>query len=108
MEPTAARGALARYLGYYWQGVHRPLLLLPAASYAYARTLNQAGQAGRAKAAAWKAWLGDAYKRFPGDKDDPYVRLVMRGVPGEPLEHPDFPRLAGDLYGQVLDLEQRR
>ena len=32
----------------------------------------------------------------------------MRGVPGEPLEHPDFPRLAGDFYGQVLDLEQRR
>ena len=30
--------------------------------------------------AARGAWNGNSYRSIPGDKDDPYVQLVLRGV----------------------------
>jgi exodeoxyribonuclease V gamma subunit len=107
LAPTEARTVLSRYLHWYWQGLHRPLLLLPKASFAYAAAANKGGRADPGKA-AWSEWQGNAYRNIPGDKDDAYIQLVMRGVPGQPLEHPDFPRLAGEFYDQVLGAGGRR
>ncbi|MEA3274473.1 MAG: exodeoxyribonuclease V subunit gamma [Pseudomonadota bacterium] len=100
LAPDVARLALARYLGWYWQGVHRPLLVLPKASYAYA-VKNKGGRADPLTAAR-SAWNGNSFREIPGDKDDVYVQLVMRGVTGDPLESEDFAMLAGEFYDQVL------
>jgi exodeoxyribonuclease V gamma subunit len=100
LAPDLARSALERYLAWYWEGVHRPLLVLPKASYAYV-VKHHGGRAEPMKA-AWSAWNGNSYHRIPGDKDDPYVQLVMRGVAGEPLESPDFAAFAHELYDPPL------
>ncbi|MFZ0788958.1 MAG: hypothetical protein WAM94_04975, partial [Chromatiaceae bacterium] len=83
-------------------GVHRPLPVLPKASFVYARKLRE-GCKGDPLTVAWHAWNGDDFNKIPGDKDDPYIRLVMRGIGGDPLEVDDFARLARAFYDQALD-----
>ncbi|MFZ0790935.1 MAG: hypothetical protein WAM94_15095, partial [Chromatiaceae bacterium] len=65
--PDAARGTLARLLDLYWQGVHRPLPVLPKASFAYARKLHAGGN-GDPLAVARRDWSGDDFNKIPGDK----------------------------------------
>ena len=101
LAPEEARAALARYLRWYWMGVHRPLLVLPKASYAYASAFRKASKVDPLEAAR-REWDGNSYQEIPGDKDDVYVQLVMRGVAGNPLEHEDFTRLAMAFYEQAL------
>ncbi len=100
LAPDVARSALERYLAWYWEGVHRPLLVLPKASYAYG--LKHHGGKADPMTAAWNEWNGNPFRDIPGDKDDAYIQLVMRGVAGEPLESPDFVTLAHELYDQAL------
>jgi exodeoxyribonuclease V gamma subunit len=100
LGPDAARSVLGRYLTWYREGVLRPLPLLPRASYAYALKRELGG--GDPVKAARGAWNGSSFVGVPGDKDDPYVRLVMRGVAGDPIEREDFATLAGASYGEVL------
>jgi exodeoxyribonuclease V gamma subunit len=95
-----ARSALARYLAWYWEGVHRPLLVLPKASYAYAATLRS-GRGDPVKAAAGQ-WEGNSFRNIPGDRDDPYVQLAMRGLTVDPVSDAELPLLAGAFYDQVL------
>jgi exodeoxyribonuclease V gamma subunit len=99
--PEAAREQLAQLLAWYWEGVHRPLLVLPGASYAFALKRHQGGRGDPMNAARAK-WNGNSHNKIPGDKDDAHVQLVLRGVDGEPLEHPEFARLAAEFYGQAL------
>ena len=101
LEPDLARSQLARYLSWYWEGVHRPLLLLPKASYAYALKQNQGGRADPMRAARGE-WNGNGFREIPGDKDDAYIQLAMRGLPGDPLENEDFAALAAEFYEQAL------
>jgi exonuclease V gamma subunit len=100
LAPDVACSALERYLGWYWEGVHRPLLVLPKASYAFA--LKHCGGKSDPLKAAWTEWNGNSYREIPGDKDDPYLQLVMRGVTADPIESPDFAMLAEEFYGRVL------
>jgi exodeoxyribonuclease V gamma subunit len=101
LAPSEARAALSELLGRYWQGIHRPLLLLPRASFAYAESCHRGGR-GDPMNAARTGWTGNSFNDIPGDQDDAYVQLVMRGVEGNPLEHADFVRLAMDFYGPIL------
>ncbi len=101
LEPRAARSALGRYVELYREGMRRPLLMLPRASFAYAQVLHRGGRADPMKA-AWTAWKGNGYNAIPGDRDDAAIRLVMRGVTGEPLESPRFIALAQDFFAQAL------
>jgi exodeoxyribonuclease V gamma subunit len=101
LAPDVALGQLERFLAWYWEGIHRPLLVLPKASYAFALKLHQGGR-GDPMNAALGGWNGNRYKDIPGDKDDPYVQLVLRGVGGDPLQHADFAALAADFYAQAL------
>jgi exodeoxyribonuclease V gamma subunit len=101
LAPGEARAALGRYLRWYWEGVHRPLPVLPKASYAYARQTGKGGGADPLKAAR-TAWVGSPYNGIPGDRDDAYVRLAMRGTAADPLESAEFEVLAGELYDEVL------
>ncbi len=101
LAPQAARAALADYIDWYWEGVHRPLLVLPRASFAYASARHHGGRADPMKA-AHREWRGNSFNGVPGDGDDAYVQLILRGLSGDPLADADFPRLAGALYDQVL------
>jgi exonuclease V gamma subunit len=85
LVPDRAQAQLERLLPWYWEGVPRPLLVLPKASYAYALKLHQGGRADPINAAL-SGWNGNSYQNIPGDKDDPYGQLVLRGVTGAPLE----------------------
>ena len=101
-KPEVARLALEHYLGWYWQGVHQPLLVLPQASYAYTKG-KQDGKSEPMKDAR-NQWNGINFRDIAGDKDDPYVQLVMRGVTGDPLKHLDFVALADDFYSEILSV----
>jgi exodeoxyribonuclease V gamma subunit len=101
LEPDLARTHLARYLSWYWEGVHRPLLLLPKASYAYALKRYQGGSADPMRAARGE-WNGNSFREIPGDRDDAYIQLVTRGLSGDPLESDSFTALSDEFYRHAL------
>ena len=41
-------------------------------------------------------------REIPGERDDPYVQLILRGRETDPLAVPEFAELAQALYGEVL------
>jgi exodeoxyribonuclease V gamma subunit len=101
LEPAEAQAHLARYLQWYREGLQRPLPLLPGASYAWMRAVSQGGRADPSNA-AFNAWNGNDFSGIPGDKDDGYVQLVMRGVAGKPIDQPEFTELATAFYADAL------
>ncbi len=85
-----ARQLLADYLALYLEGLCRPLPLFPTASHALcSKGLTQAR----------KAWEGEM---FPGDGDDPYLQLALRGCEGAPIELSEHQLLAQKVYGRLL------
>lgn len=90
-SPLEAKALLGRYLGLYWEGLQRPLPVAPGATYAYQASESQA----RAK------WDGNAFQGVAGDRDDPYIQLVMRGIEGGPLDTNEFVELSEQLYGPI-------
>ena len=101
LDPAEARANLSRYLRWYQEGLQRPLPLLPGASYAWVRAVSEGSRADPS-GAAFKAWNGNAYKGVPGDRDDPYVQLVMRGIAGNPIDQSEFREFAEAFYAQPL------
>ena len=99
LDPEAARGELARVLGWYWEGLHRPLPLFPKASYAYAHAwAKDKDPAG----VVHTAWVGNDFQGIPGERDDPNVRLILNGADLDPMDIPEFAQLAEALYGPAL------
>jgi len=101
LDPDEARSHLARYLRWYREGQQRPLPLLPGASYAWVRAVSQGGRTDPLNV-AFTAWNGNSFRDIPGDKDDPYIALVMRGVAGKPIDGPEFTELAEAFYAGAL------
>jgi exodeoxyribonuclease V gamma subunit len=101
LAPTDAQAYLGRYLRWYREGLQRPLPVFPGASYAWMRVMSQGGRADLSKAAI-SAWNGNSRNGIPGDKDDEYVRLVMRGVAGTPVDQEEFRELAEAFYADAL------
>jgi exodeoxyribonuclease V gamma subunit len=101
LAPAEAQAHLARYLRWYREGLQRPLPVFPGASYAWMRVVSQGGRADPSNAAS-SAWNGSTQNGIPGDKDDDYVRLVMRGISGTPLGQPEFRELAEAFYAGAL------
>ena len=99
LDPDEARQSLAKYLHWYWEGLHRPLPVLPKASYAYARRLHEGKDPDRA---VLEEWNGNDFQKIPGDRDDAYVQMILRGREIDPLAVPEFGELAQALYGEVL------
>jgi hypothetical protein len=67
------------------------------------RAANHGGRADPLNA-AFAAWNGNEFTGTPGDKDDPYIALVMRGVAGDPIGQPEFTELAAAFYADALAL----
>lgn len=104
LPQAESRARLRELVALYWRGLHRPLPVFRKASFAFAAAWRDGdeGALDRARSAARAAWRGNSYREIPGDRDDPYVRLVLRDVSGNPLDEPDFERLALELYGPLL------
>jgi exodeoxyribonuclease V gamma subunit len=84
-----AAALLGQWVALYRLGQTRPLPFFVRSAWKLAST----GKPGEAQS----AWLGSAFAR--GDADDPYTRLIWRGVE-DPLASP-FDRLANLLFGPV-------
>ena len=94
MKSGQAMEELGKLCQLYWQGLHAPLPLFPRASF------NQViGSDSKARS----AWNGSSYAGIGGDRDDPYIDLVMRGVWGDPLSSEAFRQLAVQVYEPVLE-----
>ena len=98
LDSKVAIEQLRSYASFYTTGLEYPLPVFPQASYAWART----DDSHKARINASKAWSGDDYRNIPGDRDDPYVKLAMRGSMEEPFTSPDFEACAERLYTAAL------
>jgi exodeoxyribonuclease V gamma subunit len=103
MPADAAHTLLQCYLEHYWQGLRRPLPLFPESSYAWAVAAEEPDRAMRG---ARSKWQGNPYQGQPGEMDDPYIQLAMRGGAATPLDHPEFAALACGFYQALLALRE--
>ncbi len=94
-----ARELLLTYLQLYAQGYQQPLALLPGASLAWEL---KAEHTDKAMKAAHEKWQGIPYSNIPGDRDDPYIRLIMHNSHGTPLQTEAFKTLATRFFGTAL------
>ncbi|MCF6364314.1 MAG: exodeoxyribonuclease V subunit gamma, partial [Gammaproteobacteria bacterium] len=97
---VTARAELQQYVDIYWQGLQRPLPVFPDASHAWAMKRDDAEKA--MKAAAGK-WAGNRFQNIPGDQDDVYIQLALRGLNANPLACTEFTELATALYATALN-----
>ncbi|MEW6164565.1 MAG: exodeoxyribonuclease V subunit gamma [Pseudomonadota bacterium] len=87
IAPVAAAAAhLADLLELYRAGLRAPLPFYPETAWAWIE--------GKGVPAAW---VGDAYRGRPGERDDAYVRLALRDAAGDPLGA-EFRQLAERIY----------
>ncbi len=102
LSPDEARAALAQYLRWYSQGTQQPLFFFPESSFAYAKLLWQGRSPEEAQKAARNEWQGNFYQGKSGEREKPDISLALRGYSEEPLEKPDFARLAQAFYQAPL------
>lgn len=98
--PLTAEDALqqlSQYLEFYREGVKRPLPVFPEASFALVRNEGDA-----AERAAYKCWTGDEFRNISGDRDDAYVRLVLRNGTADPLAENECKALSAAFYGPAI------
>ncbi len=100
LQPDMARNHLQGYLAHCREGLLRPLPVLPKASFAWA---CNADQPDRARGRAIREWQGHEHSSIPGDRDDPYVQVVRRGLAGEPVDCPEFQQLAVEFFSAALE-----
>lgn len=87
-EPRA-REMLADLLAVYRDGQRQVLPFYPQTAWAWLEQKNPR-----------REWEGDAFNNKPGERDDPYVRLVLRDRAGDPLGA-EFQQLARRIYGPL-------
>lgn len=97
VSASDATDQLRDYCNLYYAGLDYPLPIFPLASYAWC----SAGSPDKALKAARAKWHGSDYA--PGDKDNDYVKLALRGNPQEPFNGPEFAAFAQRLYANALD-----
>jgi exodeoxyribonuclease V gamma subunit len=85
-----AAAALAELLALYRQGQSAPLPFYPKTAWAWLE-----GKSG------WRsAWFGNSFQKFPGERDDAYLRLALRDRVDDPLG-PAFQQLAAQIFGPL-------
>jgi len=99
LEESVAIAHLLEYLVLYRQGRTHPLPVFPLASYAWACKDDTDA---RLKA-AHNAWSGNEFNRIPGDRDNAYVKLALRGSMPAPYYSNDFESCARRLYASALE-----
>lgn len=87
-EPCAP-AILAELLAIYRQGQQQALAFYPKTAWAWLEQKN-----------VRREWEGDEHTGKPGERDDPYIRLVLRDRAADPLDA-DFQQLARRIYGSL-------
>ncbi len=98
VEKSAALVQLGRYCDLFLIGATRPLPVFPGASFSWAEKCS----GGKSDSAARSQWQGVVSRGIPGDKDDDYVRLALRGVSAHPLDESEFTEMATTIYQSAL------
>ena len=98
VEVDMALEQLTQYANLYQQGMARPLGIFPNASFAWA----MADDPERAIKAASAKWSGVEFQGIPGDKDDEYIQLAIRGTEEDPLIDAEFARFADLVFGAAM------
>lgn len=93
-----AMSLLQQYLDAYRQGSRCPLPVFQKASWKYASQVY----ANQKSSPPLSEWSGNEHQNIPGDRDDPYVALVMRSVTSVPVEESCFSTWAMNFYQPVL------
>jgi exonuclease V gamma subunit len=101
LPENQAHDFLNKYIQQYLYSIRAPLAVLPKSSYEWARE-NIRGKPERAFSSAKKPWQGVYTRGFPGEQDDPYVRMAVRGLEGNLLEDPEFARCSMAFYQDAL------
>jgi exodeoxyribonuclease V gamma subunit len=99
LDTEKAVDQLRTYCELYIQGQAYPLPIFPLTSYAWACQSDSQ----RALKAAHKAWFGNEFRSIPGDRDNAYVRLALRGSVQEPFNSVEFTSLAKKLYAGAFE-----
>ncbi|MEK7259575.1 MAG: exodeoxyribonuclease V subunit gamma [Pseudomonadota bacterium] len=93
LDADSAREQLQCYVALYQLGLARPLPVFPETSLALAQ---EGGKGAR------KCWEGDRFRNITGEREDPYVRLILRGQRADPLEASEVMELAEAIYGGAI------
>jgi exodeoxyribonuclease V gamma subunit len=101
LPENQAHDFLNKYIQQYLYSIRAPLAILPKSSYEWARESIR-GKPERAFSSAKKRWQGVYTRGFPGEQDDPYVRMAVRGLEGNLLEDPEFVRCSMAFYQDAL------
>jgi exodeoxyribonuclease V gamma subunit len=97
LDSVTAITQLRDYVLLYRLGQQYPLPIFPLTSFTWIRKKDTAAKATPA------AWNGSDYNGHQGDKDDPYVKLAMRGNLPIPHLSEDFEFCATRLYALALE-----
>ncbi|MDX8406481.1 MAG: hypothetical protein R8K50_10080, partial [Mariprofundus sp.] len=92
LSRQVAMETLVNYIEAWRQGMTCPLPLFQKASWELVHNRN-----------AQNSWQGNSFQHIAGDKDDAYVRIIMRDVTTNPIEQPLFAEWAERFYRPVLD-----
>jgi exodeoxyribonuclease V gamma subunit len=103
--PSDSREQLCRLLDLYWEGLRRPVPLLPAASLEYARRWMDPKTRDGALVAAHRKWAGSDFDQGePAEGQDAYNALCFRDV--DPLGD-DFLRRSLEILAPLLAHEEK-
>ncbi|MDX8397418.1 MAG: exodeoxyribonuclease V subunit gamma [Mariprofundaceae bacterium] len=94
IDSESAAEILKSYVLAYIQGSQSPLPIFSKISWLHATGSNEA----KLKA----AWQGNSFQNIEGEQDDPYVRLVMRGMHQDPIDQSCFSEWAKRFYEPLI------
>ena len=99
IDAAQAHRQLADYVDLFEQGAQAPLPIFPVASYAFAKSFSQQGDAEKAIGVAIKTWQSNDWGSYSaGDVDNVYVKLALRNNRLDPLTTEQFQVQAQTLY----------
>ena len=99
LDTEKAVDQLRAYCELYIQGQAYPLPIFPLTSYSWACQNDSQ----RALKEARKAWFGNEFHSIPGDRDNAYVMLALRGSVQEPFNSVEFTSFAQMLYAGAFE-----
>jgi exodeoxyribonuclease V gamma subunit len=105
LEAEQAIAQLLDYIALYQKGKTYPLPVFPLASYAWAckQEVEDKAKAAHNAWTGYSFWAGYEYRHVPGDLDNDYVKLALRGNMPAPFNSAEFESCANLLYTLALE-----
>ena len=106
LESGRALDLLWKTLLQFLDALQCPPAIFPQASYAWASCHLGGKPSEEALNKARQKWEGHAGAEIPGEKDDPYLQIVLRDVDTDPLGDPEFARCSLEFYRDALQFAE--